>query len=797
MMAISDHEGVGSSKAAIFTISSNNYMPYTRTLIESSVAHHPDADHFLCLADEEVTLTGFYPDACTIVPVAKVGITELQGFAFRYDIMEFNTAVKPYMFLHLFAAGYDSVIYFDPDIKIYSPLTSVFDLLNRGDNAVFTPHVTRPAENLLPPDDISFMKAGVYNLGFAAFRKSDAVEDVLRWWARRLRYQCLNAQDEGVFVDQKFMDLVPGFLDRTIVLRQTALNVAYWNLSQRELAMDDGAWLVDGEPLVFFHFSGFDPRASEQLSKHTLMFASNNGGSLLGLLDNYKSDLVKNGLGRVPRGNYAFGKFESGASIPLVARKLFREEFPVWDGDPFATFAGYLSAPAAGVANAPQGIVCTNLMKRLWLESPYLRESFNLHDVSGVQGLLHWFLGHAHDAGIDPRLVQPSVDRIASARRRPRRALPSRDSKAIDVSVIGYLRADTGVGEVGRLTLQSFAEGPYNSEGLDVSLNVASTRNNNSCEHLLSESASGRVQIFNINADQLPYVQEGMRDRLRQDAYRICVPFWELSSFPEAWLSAFDRVDEIWAPTRFIQSALISRVNKPVQYMPIALRFDRAKTFERAHFGLPSGRFVFMFSFDFLSFSGRKNPLAVIDAFKLAFGGTSRARDVSLVIKCVNSSLVPGALARLRIAVPTDMDIRFIDGELGRAEMLGLIGCADCVVSLHRSEGLGLLIAEAMALGVPVISTDYSASTELVSDATGFPVDYRLVPLQAGEYPHGEGRVWADPDLCHAAWQMQTVFEGAGTHGPLVGRAKKRLEAEFGLASVQQRQAARLAELGA
>ena len=205
---------------------------------------------------------------------------------------------------------------------------------------------------------------------------------------------------------------------------------------------------------------------------------------------------------------------------------------------------------------------------------------------------------------------------------------------------------------------------------------------------------------------------------------------------------------------------------------------------------------LFLFSFDFLSFSGRKNPAAVLDAFRFAFAGRSFQDDVSLVIKCVNAAFAPAEMQKLRRELDDRLDIHFLDRELSRSEMLGLIDTVDCVVSLHRSEGLGLLVAEAMALGVPVIATDYSATTELISQATGYPVDYKLIPLKTGDYPHSEGQVWADPDLSHAAWQMRHVVEQSNSNMRLIEAARRHIEAEYGVAAVQRRQAARFDELG-
>lgn len=785
-------------RTAIFTISSNNYMPYTTTLVNSSVSAHPDADHYLCLADEMVKSTDFYPKKCDILEVSKLRIPDFLGFSFRYDIMEMNTAAKPYMFLYLFDKGYDRVVYFDPDIKVYREITPVFEAMDAGARAVFTPHLTEPAETVVPPDDITIMRAGIYNLGFAAFRRSEGVEEVLRWWARRLRYQCVNAQDEGIFVDQKFMDLVPGFLPDVTILRNTTLNAAYWNLFQRQLEVgSDGNWLMDGDPLIFFHFSGYDPRNSQQLSKHTSMFSDGNNDALIDLLQDYKESLEKNGLYSTPRANYAYGSFKNGGKIPTFVRHYFRDEHLTWNGDPFANFLDYLEQPALGTAEVPDGLRCSNLMYALWQTSDYLKATYDLKTATGVTGFASWFVRHSHRSGVDPRLTYGTVERTCAARRWNTAKLPpSTESTAADISVIGYLTTDTGVGEVGRLTLKSLTASGRRTEGLDVDLNVASSRTNQELQSLINDKAAGRLHVFNINADQLLLVQQAYNDRLSGGGYRVAIPFWELAEFPDPWIRSFDHVDEIWAPSRFIQAGLSMKVKKPVIHMPVALDFSIDRVFDRKALGLPEERFLFLFSFDFLSFRSRKNPEAVIEAFTAAFKGTPYRDHVSLVIKCVNSRRRPEELKRIKAAIGDSLDVHVVEAELTRSEMLGLVKAADCVVSLHRSEGLGLLVAEAMALGTPVIATDYSATTELLTADTGYPVEYKITELQAGDYPFATGQIWADPDISHAAWQMRQVVDAAGKNEEMLERARKQILANHGMDAVIRAQDQRLQELG-
>jgi len=783
-------------KRAIFTICSNNYMPHAKVLVKSAQNHHPECDVFISLADELVHDSLFYPENCKVVRAQDLNIPDFRSFAFRYDVMEFNTAIKPYMFNYLFDLGYEQVIYFDPDIEIFNRLDTVFEPLDSGARFALTPHLTMPNEGDVPPNDITIMRAGVYNLGFLGVSRSEETERVIRWWARRLRYQCINDQNAGIFVDQKFMDLVPGFVSNVAILRDTTTNIAYWNLAQRHLDQTEQGWTVDGKPLGFFHFSGFNPKMPTILSKHTPLFRDELPEPLVAIMNHYAEQLISYGYGKIPSGAYAYGKFNSGAPVPDVVRRMFRDTHLTWSGDPFDNYEAYLHLPSPQARGNSKQFYVTNFMKYLWDQHSHLKSTFDLHDPSQVERFVFWYLQNATQLGIDPRLIEPVAECVG--RKAPvvnDKAFRLEEDTRPDVSVVGYLRTASGVGEVGRLTIETLATAGVQMQGYDVALNVASPRTDERCTPFLSDSVDGRVQIFNINADQLPLVIEEIHPVLRNDAYRIAVPFWELSQFPDAWIDSFDNVDEIWAPTRFIQSALVRKLTKPVIRMPVALNFPTFTPLPRDYFRLPNDKFIFFFSFDFLSFVSRKNPRAVVQAFKEAFRGRRYRDDVTLVLKSINGSLVKQDLATMRDEFKEDPDIIMIDQGLSRNETLSLINASDAVISLHRSEGLGLLVAEAMALGKPVIATDYSATTELVTPSTGYPVDYKLVQVQEGAYPFWQGQVWADPDISHAAWQMRAIFNNLAEAREKTNRALRQLRANYGVAHVGALQKRRLSDL--
>ena len=606
-------------RLAIFTICSANYLPMARVFLASAAQFHPEADRFLCLVER--SLADLDPVPAEIVLLDALDIDNPREFAFRYDIMELNTAAKPFMFNHLFEQRhYDQVLYFDPDIELHAPLAGVIQALGDGASLALTPHRCSPPAD--DRDDITIMRVGVYNLGFLAAVRCPETADILHWWARQLRFRCVTDLPAGLFVDQKFMDLVPGLAPNARILHDTSLNVAYWNLPQRRIARSapgstaDG-WTVDGAPLGFFHFSGVDPWRTDRLTKHLPADTLPLAPAMQSLLDAYAAKLREAGLGRSPAPPYAFARFASGTPISPLLRRMFRDRHEFWPDDPFESFEATLHAPYPGASLEAAPYIVTNLLHYLYLQTHPNPVLHDLRIADYVRDLVKWFVRDAaRDFALDERLVAPAAHRIGEARRGRRLPPDSETDPAItDVSVIGYLTTTSGVGEAARLTLQALRTLPdLRSEGIDVTLNVAGPTS-----HLdgLTPEARGRVHLFHINADQLPLVRQSMAPRLRDPAYRIVAPFWELSHLPPDWRAAFDGIDEVWAPSRFIQAMLVRDLDMPVLHMPPALPqpiLDPPPD-DQPRFGFPSDCFVFFFAFDFLSFPDRKNPRAAIAAF--------------------------------------------------------------------------------------------------------------------------------------------------------------------------------------
>jgi glycosyltransferase involved in cell wall biosynthesis len=283
------------------------------------------------------------------------------------------------------------------------------------------------------------------------------------------------------------------------------------------------------------------------------------------------------------------------------------------------------------------------------------------------------------------------------------------------------------------------------------------------------------INLLVVNADQVLPTYEHLGGEVFGGRYNIGLWFWEQELFPRRWWPAFDVLHEVWAASSFAADALSAVSPLPVRRVPLPVESQTPMEVDRSRWGVPEDCYLFFFMFNYLSHFERKNPLALVRAFRLAFGSpdsgspdsgspdrslrqTSSGKRPHLLIKTSHADYAPEEHALLEQACAGE-NIHLLDGYLDREEISALNGMSDCYVSLHRSEGFGLTLAEAMGLGKPVIATPYSGVTDFFDLNTGYPVRYDLIRLSEDVGPYPAGSHWADPDEEDAARRMRHVFE--------------------------------------
>jgi glycosyltransferase involved in cell wall biosynthesis len=349
------------------------------------------------------------------------------------------------------------------------------------------------------------------------------------------------------------------------------------------------------------------------------------------------------------------------------------------------------------------------------------------------------------------------------------------------ICVVGHPFAPNGMGEALRALFRSLLVTGLQIQVRDV-YGMHDIGQMDTCVDMhpnLVERVGTKIAIFVLNGDERSQAFRHMSAHLSGGTYNIGVPFWELSRYPEAWAREIDHYDEVWASTNFIYDALSKAVRKPVFQLPLAAQPRATELVSRAHFGIPETSYAFLFAFDFSSYMSRKNPFAVIEAFK-SLRKLRPFADVCLVIKLSGRRGHEEAFTRLKQHLEELGDrVCLIEHVETDNYMKNLIRCCDCYISLHRSEGYGFGPAEAMYWGNPVIATSYSGNMDFMTDKTAFLVNYRLIPVGVDEYPYASGQVWAEPDVAQAAKYMTRLVDEPDYGRSLGERASAHIRTYF------------------
>ncbi|MEB0136048.1 glycosyltransferase [Actimicrobium sp. CCC2.4] len=362
------------------------------------------------------------------------------------------------------------------------------------------------------------------------------------------------------------------------------------------------------------------------------------------------------------------------------------------------------------------------------------------------------------------------------------------------VNIVGFPQGVLGLGEDARMAAQALELASIPCALINAPIN-GPQRVDNSMNHLITDVIKYPVTLFCLPPTEMMRLPlEGGIHLIDSAVYKIGAWPWELPHWPAPFSRVRQFVDEIWAQSDYVRSAFSRNSDTPVFKMPMAVSLPVVTENTRKRFGLHEDHFLFYILFDGKSWLSRKNPLAGIQAFQLAF--SKKDAPVGLVVKAMNivesdpiwQKIVAIAKADKRISILTEL--------LPRQDAINLMASCDCYISLHRSEGFGRVIAEAMLIGQPVIVTNFSGNIDYCESETSFLVDGVLVPLQPGEYLFHEGQYWCDPDVYVAAEKISLVFENVTLRERTAYAGQQRIISDYSISTVAAAYSARLREIG-
>jgi glycosyltransferase involved in cell wall biosynthesis len=767
----------------VITLTSLSALPRARTLARSLSSHQPDWSHELLLVASE-DVAGSVAEAEGIPGLRSVCLeldVDLEALLALHDEEDLTTLLLPSLLARYAERSSEPVLHLPSSVWVLGELDPIESALAaRG--VLLVPRLTADVpDDGLQPSREQMQRMGRMEETIMAIDGTPRSRAFLEWWGARVEQTLgsLDARSSGERPEDRpwlarFLELAPARFS-TGVLDDPGCNLNLWNLDRHSLRAGPAGELVDGRwPLRFLNLPGFDPDHPHRLSPGASRARVSRSPVLHELCELYAAELRAGGwrdadhhadVGRRLDGlvydESLRAAFASALALGACPQDLFSD-------DGTRAFLAWLQGPAPrGSAHGINRYV----FHRVARERPDVVRKYPDLDGGDGPGYLAWCRAFGrHELGIPerfmpplpgegPTLVVPVAESQPTGARPAGRVASIASEDGLAVRLTGYLGHTLGLGAAARGYAQALGAAsvpvmtvsvPLHHLALPVAL--AEEYGRHGFEDLVREGRHG-FEIVAVNADELPDLVE----RLGEDYFegpRIGIWGWETNTIPTRWERAFALVEEVWVYSRFMAENIGAVAQVPVIALPPPVQRP-SKAAAPLRLGVPEG-FLFLFAFDYLSTVQRKNPVGLIEAFKLAF---APGEGPQLLIKTINSPLRPLAEEELLWAAHGREDIHVVDRSLTNDELNGLMAACDCYVSLHRAEGFGLTLAEAMAIGKPAIATGYSGNVDFMNSENSYLVDYtigRVGPECEIYPPEGE---WAEPSVEHAAELMRRVIE--------------------------------------
>jgi glycosyltransferase involved in cell wall biosynthesis len=690
------------SATTAVTVVGCDRLPAAKVLARTYLDHHPSHGFLTVVVDRDFSDFPVVGSDWLDLPQ-----DEYLRLATRLPQRRLLDAVIPLVLRQVLGQA-EVAVYLDAETQILAPFPEISQRAAQA-GIVLAPWSLSP----LPQDDFEpGEQDSAFDPGFLAVGRGSLA--FLDFWAG---------------LEHLPFDLIPGLFEHEIA-RDPGLAAGFWNLHER-----------DAETLRFIHFTGYDPETPWLLSadcRTRPRVRITDDPKLRQLTDAYRDLLVAEGESQP----YGLDRMPDGTPITDGMRELFAEAWsstsetedrpphPFGDEQAFQQWLASPSSPAQRSAGL------SRLAMHVWTSRPDLQVAFRRPANEDAPGFRQWCRTHGVAEGLlpqwalpaDPAALKPPVDEFG-------------------VNLAGYLTAELGLGELGRI-VHKVVEHAGIAVASVVEEQSVSIQADMAQPDTVGE-ARFPVSILAVNADFTQLLLDS-HPTLAHQRYRIGLWAWELEEFPPSMRTAFGLVDEVWTISEFSRRAIEPHSPVPVKVIPVPV-LDPGLAVRK-----PGDTTRFLFAFDFNSTGQRKNPWGLVTAFQQAFPGRD---DVRLVIKAINGRTNAAAVQRLKYVIGADDRIELMQRYLGVDEFNDLYATSDAYVSLHRSEGFGLTVAEAMIRGMAVICTDYSSTTEFVDSRVGWPIPYVMTEVGPGWPPYQAEARWADPDLAEAAKAMRAIAD--------------------------------------
>ncbi len=634
----------------------------------------------------------------------------------------------------LLEANAATVAYFSPFTEIFAAHSDILEL-------------ARAAKQIIVAGLIR-NEYGDCGAGFIGV--SSLAKPFLRGWFDRTREAFERDATMGTD-DGRVLEGVPTSIPHRVI-SVPGVGLTYSNLDPSSLSRKDQSYHIDGAQLRSFDFRGYDPDKPHLLSRFLGLeprILLSEQPLVAELCDGYRAKLLQAGhrLGQPTVRPFEF--LPSGLAVDRRMLRVYRRALDKHRSgvanEPPSPFGpegeeGFLKWLNEPIDHANAGV--TRYMLAVYEDRDDVQAAFPDPMNSDAANFCEWYLRFGHqELALPAALVSPNQVSLAATPR------------PVPVNIAGYFRAELGIGEAARSLVAAFeaAEIPINT----ISFERTANRLTHSFTERHSDSGRPDINFICVNPDQIVAFADYAGPEFSHGRYNIGVWFWEVEDFPASFHHAFNHVDEIWVASDFMRETFLKVSRKPVFKFRLPVMVppvDKAVT--RAQLNLPK-EFIFLFTFDFLSVLERKNPLGLIEAFGRAFRPGEGPR---LVIKTINGDKRILEMEKLKYAMRDRRDILLMDGYLSAVENASLTALADCYVSIHRSEGFGLTIAEAMALGKPAIATAYSGNLEFMTPENSYLCPSRRCEVGPEREPYPADSQWSEPNLETAAHLIRHVY---------------------------------------